>query len=101
MFWNEKKRKGNPDLRLQAPCSSTALRVRQSLQRGEPPQRAGSPIEQIEKELFSLLLPTSFKPLRFCSVKDDQKLRERILTLPVMMAVVLSLVYRQSVFLGV
>ncbi|MHC5726607.1 MAG: hypothetical protein ACYTXY_21215 [Nostoc sp.] len=73
-------RKGNPDLRQQAPCTSTALRVRQSLQRGEPPQRAGSPIEQIEKELFSLLSPTSFKPLRFCSGKDDQKLRERILT---------------------
>ncbi len=41
------------------------------------------PIEQIEKQLFSLLSPTSFKPLKSCSAKDEKKLRERILTLPV------------------
>lgn len=69
-------RTGNPDLRQQKHVPAP-------------------PIEQIEKELFSLLSPTSFKPLKFCSGKDDRKLRERILTLPVMMAVVLSLVYRQ------
>lgn len=69
-------RKGNPDLRQQKHLPSP-------------------PIEQIEKQLFSLLSPRSFKPLKLCSAKDEKKLRERILTLPVMMAVVLSLVYRQ------
>ena len=69
-------RKGNPDLRQQKHVPAP-------------------PIEQIEKELFSLLSPTSFKPLRLCKGKNDKKLRDRILTLPVMMAIVLSLVYRQ------
>lgn len=69
-------RKGNPDLRQQKHVPAP-------------------PIEQIEKELFSLLSPTSFKPLRLCKGKNEQKLRDRILTLPVMMAIVLSLVYRQ------
>ena len=53
------------------------------------------PIEEIEKKLYSLLSPASFKPLKLCSGQDEKKLRSRILTLPVMMAVVLSLVYRQ------
>jgi hypothetical protein len=43
--------------------------------------------------LFSWLSPGSFKPLR--DVETPQKLRERLLTLPVMMAVVVSLVYRR------
>ena len=50
-------------------------------------------IEQIESLLFSWLSPGSFKPLR--DVPTPQKLRERLLTLPVMMAVVVSLVYRR------
>jgi hypothetical protein len=69
-------RKGNPDLRQQKHIPAP-------------------PIEEIEKQLYSLLSPGSFKPLKLCSGKDEKKLRERILTLPVMMAVVLSLVYRQ------
>lgn len=75
---------GNPDLRQQK-------------------QIPTPPIKEIEKQLYSLLSPASFKPLKLCSGKDEQKkLRRRsppqasrILTLPVMMAVVLSLVYRQ------
>lgn len=69
-------RKGNPDLRQrkQVPCP---------------------PIEEIEQQLYSILSPSSFKPLRLCSGKNQKKLRDRTLTLPVMMAVVLSLVYRQ------
>jgi hypothetical protein len=43
--------------------------------------------------LFSLLNPGSFKPLRFAP--GEKKLRDRLLTLPVMMAIVISLVYRQ------
>lgn len=69
-------RKGNPDLRQQKHIPAP-------------------PIEEIEKQLYSLLSPASFKPLKLCSGKDEKKLRERILTLPVMMAIVLSLVYRQ------
>ena len=53
------------------------------------------PIEQIEQRLYELLSPGSFKPLRYVLGKEHQRLRERILTLPVMMAVVLSLVYRR------
>ena len=53
------------------------------------------PIEQIEQRLYELLSPGSFKPLRQVLGKEQQRLRERILTLPVMMAVVLSLVYRR------
>ncbi|MHC5780049.1 MAG: IS4 family transposase, partial [Nostoc sp.] len=55
------------------------------------------PIEQIEKETFSLLSPLSFKPLKLYEDKQEQKqrFRDRILTLPVMMAIVVSLVYRQ------
>ncbi|MBD1927141.1 IS4 family transposase [Trichocoleus sp. FACHB-90] len=67
---------GNPDLRrqTQVPCP---------------------PIEEIEQQLYSLLSPQSFKPLRLAKGKDNKRWRERILTLPVMMAVVLSLVYRR------
>lgn len=69
-------RTGNPDLRQQKHVPAP-------------------PIEEIEKKLYSLLSPACFKPLKLCSGKDEKRLRERILTLPVMMAVVLSLVYRQ------
>ena len=84
---------GNPELRHQMQMSAPA-------------------IEQIESLLFSWLSPASFKPLR--TVKGEKKLRDseallrlrsisesssvsadRLLTLPVMMAVVLSLVYRR------
>lgn len=53
------------------------------------------PIEEIEKKIFSLLSPESFKPLRLCEDKQKKKFRDRILTLPMMMAIVVSLVYRQ------
>ena len=65
---------GNPDLRHQMQMSAPA-------------------IEQIEQQLFSWLSPASFKPLR--AMEAEKKLRDRLLTLPVMMAVVLSLVYRR------
>jgi hypothetical protein len=65
---------------------------------GNPDHRRQSqlpapPIAQIEHQLFSLLNPGSFKPLRLA--QGEKKLRDRLLTLPVMMAVVVSLVYRQ------
>ncbi|BAY21289.1 transposase [Calothrix sp. NIES-2100] len=53
------------------------------------------PIEEIEKKIFSLLSPVSFKPLRLYEDEQKKKFRDRILTLPMMMAIVVSLVYRQ------
>ncbi|MHC5712705.1 MAG: transposase, partial [Nostoc sp.] len=80
-------RTGNPDLRQQKHVPAP-------------------PIEQIEKETFSLLSPLSFKPLKLYEDKQEQKqkFRDRILTLLVMMGmvalrtaagIVVSLVYRQ------
>lgn len=65
---------GNPDLRHQT-------------------QVPAPPIAQIEQQLFSLLTPGSFQPLRLA--QGEKKRRDRLLTLPVMMAIVVSLVYRQ------
>ena len=56
-------------------------------------QLPAPPIAQIEQQLFSLLTPGSFKPLRLA--QGEKKRRDRLLTLPVMMAIVVSLVYRQ------
>jgi IS4 transposase len=60
-----------------------------------PTQVAAPAIEPLEQELYNLLSPADFKPLRLERGLDNKALRERILTLPVIMAVVLSLVYRQ------
>ncbi len=67
-------RSGNPDLRRATQVPSPA-------------------IAEIEAKLWNWLTPLSFKPSRLNS--GDKKLRDRLLTLPVMMAVVLSLVYRR------
>jgi hypothetical protein len=75
-------RTGNPDLRQQKHVPTPS-------------------IEEIEKQIFSLLSPANFKPLKSYEHKKEQeaeqkkKWRDRILTLPVMMAIVVSLVYRQ------
>lgn len=53
------------------------------------------PIEEIEQQLWQCLTPADFKPPRGARNTDGKRLRNRILTLPVMVAVVLSLVYRQ------
>lgn len=50
-------------------------------------------VEQIEQELLSLLSPAAFKPPG--GEKGKGQFRNRLLTLPVMMAIVVSLVYRQ------
>jgi hypothetical protein len=52
-------------------------------------------IAEIEQALLSSLSPGSFKPLTGVTGTHGKPLRERLLTLPVMVAVVLSLVYRQ------
>jgi hypothetical protein len=66
----------NPDLRrqVQMPCPE---------------------IELVEKSLHDLIHPEDFQPIRN-SVKIPEKLRrDRLLTLPVMVAVILGLVYRK------
>lgn len=49
-------------------------------------------VEEIEKRLIAVLTPGAFAPLRMADQRS--KLRERILTLPVMTAIVVSLVWR-------
>jgi hypothetical protein len=51
------------------------------------------PVEEIEQQLMKLLNPGVFSPLRMAEGK--KKLRERILTLPVMTAIVITLVWRR------
>lgn len=53
------------------------------------------PCEEIEQQLWKLLQPEDFTPMHLMQGKNEKKLRARVLTLPVMMAVVVSLVYRQ------
>ncbi|NJK70555.1 MAG: hypothetical protein HC789_16400 [Microcoleus sp. CSU_2_2] len=74
MSRKQKARSGNPDLRraTQVPAPEIA---------------------EIEAKLWYWLSPSSFKPLSL--TPDHKKRRDRLLTLPVMMAVVLSLVYRR------
>lgn len=58
-------------------------------------QMPSPPIAELEKSLLSWLSPGSFKPLSGLRGTHNKPMRERLLTLPVMMAVVLALVYRQ------
>lgn len=74
------KRRGNPDFR------HFVL----------PP---APPTEAIEVRLSELLTPGTFANLKTVSDKGRQ-LRDRVLTLPVMAAIVLSLVYRQVRYLS-
>lgn len=50
---------------------------------------------EIETTLWQWLQPQHFLPLKETEGRSGERLRSRILTLPVMVAVVLSLVYRQ------
>jgi len=50
-------------------------------------------VAEIEKKLLALLTPAAFAPLRM--PHTTPQLRDRLLTLPVMTAIVLSLVWRQ------
>ncbi|MDA0267172.1 MAG: IS4 family transposase [Cyanobacteria bacterium] len=59
------------------------------------PQFPAPPIEELEHQLWQWLSPVSFKPLKCECNTDGKRMRNRLLTLSVMVAVVLSLVYRQ------
>lgn len=65
----------NPDLRHQA-------------------QMPAPPIETLEAELRNLLQPEDFKPIGNYHQIPEKLRRDRLLTLPVMLAVILGLVYR-------
>ena len=69
-------RKGNPDRRRHRQMPTVA-------------------IAEIETRLYSMLSPESFKPLKEVGVEGKRKRRARLLSLPVMVAIVLSLVYRR------
>jgi hypothetical protein len=58
-------------------------------------QMPAVPIAAIEEELLERLTPLSFKPLSGTLGTHQKPMRDRLLTLPVMVAIVLSLVYRQ------
>jgi hypothetical protein len=74
-----RKKQGNPDFRHQVTCPAPTS-------------------QEIESRLVELLTPGTFANLK--GVKDKERsLRSRILTLPVMAAIVLSLVYRQIHYL--
>jgi hypothetical protein len=64
------------------------------------PQCPSPPIEEVERQLWQWLSPATLKPKVGERNTDGKRLRNRILTLPVMVAVVLSLVYRQINGLG-
>lgn len=71
------------------PWSSANADLRRRLQVPAPA------VVELEQRLLSSLSPGSFKPLTGYKGTHDKPMRERVLTLPVMVAVVLSLVYRQ------
>ena len=52
------------------------------------------PVEEIETRLRELLSPAALAPLRVAGGREASKLRERLLTLPVMAALLVSLVWR-------
>ena len=52
------------------------------------------PVEEIETRLRELLSPAALAPLRVAGGREASKLRERLLTLPVMAAILVSLVWR-------
>lgn len=70
-----RKKQGNPDFGHRVTCPAPTS-------------------EEVESRLIELLTPGTFGNLK--GVKDKERsLRARILTLPMMAAIVLSLVYRQ------
>lgn len=69
-------KRGNPDLRRQV-------------------QMPGPEIEILETNLRNLLKPEDFLPIRLGHQIPEKLRRDRLLTLPVMMAVVLGLIYRR------
>ena len=76
MTQTRKRKNGNPDLRRQQQTPSPSL-------------------PQIEEELTKYLQPSLFTQLKYLPGNNDKPMRDRLLNLPVMVALILSLVYRQ------
>ncbi|MBP0017989.1 MAG: IS4 family transposase [Cyanobacteria bacterium SBLK] len=70
------RKEGNPDLRRQR-------------------QTPALEIPQLVEELKEYLTPCLFTPLKYVQGNHEKLMRERLLTLPVMVALVVSLVYRK------
>lgn len=75
--------------------SKTTGRILRNADLRHQSQMAGPQLEVLEKELYRLLTPENFKPLKESRGIQEKKLRSRLLNLPVMMAVVIGLVYRR------
>lgn len=75
--------------------SKTTGRILRNADLRHQSQMAGPPLEVLEKELYRLLTPENFKPLKESRGIQEKKLRSVVLNLPVMMAVVIGLVYRR------
>jgi Transposase DDE domain len=58
-------------------------------------QMPGPEIEVLEKSLHELIQPSDFQPIRNSLQIPEKLRRDRLLTLPVMIAVILGLVYRK------
>ena len=69
-------KKGNPDLRRPINCPSPE-------------------IPKFQEELIKHLSPTLFTPLKYIQGNHEKMMRDRLLNFPVMVALVVSLVFRQ------
>lgn len=75
------RKQGNPDLRRPHQCPSPE-------------------IPQVIEELKKYLEPRLFTPLKYMRGNHEKIMRDRLLTLPVVVALLVSLVYRQIVGLS-
>jgi hypothetical protein len=70
------RKKGNPDLRRKT-------------------NQPGVEIPEITEKIFELLEPIMFTPLKYLQGNHEKIMRDRLLSLPVMVALMVSMVYRQ------
>lgn len=70
------RKKGNPDLRRKT-------------------NQPGVEIPEITEKIFELLEPTMFAPLKYLQGNHEKMMRDRVLSLPVMVALMVGIVYRQ------
>ena len=70
------RKTGNPDLRRKT-------------------NQPGVEIPEITKKIFELLEPRMFTPLKYLQGNHEKVMRDRLLSLPVMVALMVSIVYRQ------
>jgi len=76
MSRNRERKKGNPDLRRPL----------------NPPTLV---LPELEEKIREIVEPSLFTPLKYVPGNHDRLMRDRLLTLPVMVALVVGIVYRQ------